>query len=341
MNFTNNIMKFKKALILGIFGQDGYLMSKFLKKKNYKVIGIFRKLHKNKSVDHIDVLCKADIKSFNKVKKIIKKYKPDEIYNFAGVSDLKTARTKILDNEKSINHFVLNLLIFLKNYKKTKFFNSLSSELFKNEKNTLKKIKLIKDFNPENPYAISKLSSFYYSKYFRKNFNLNVYNGFLFNHESKYRSNKFIIPKIIKSLVLFKYKKKKKILKLNNILSEKDFGSAEEYMKIIWKVLQQKKIFDFILGSEKKLSLLNIIKFIARYLKININIVNKKNQINIYCDKYLIISGNKNKTGATLIANNYLLRKNYLFLNQIKFNQVLISSIEHYKKNLLIEKNSK
>ena len=27
-----------------------------------------------------------------------------------------------------------------------------------------------------------------------------------------------IIPKIIKSLVLFKYKKKKKVLKLNNIL---------------------------------------------------------------------------------------------------------------------------
>ena len=181
--------------------------------------------------------------------------------------------------------------------------------MFKNEKNTLKKIKFIKDFNPENPYAISKLSSFYYSKYFRKNFNLNVYNGFLFNHESKYRSNKFIIPKIIKSLVLFKYKKKKKVLKLNNILSEKDFGSAEEYMKIIWKVLQQKKIFDFILGSQKKLSLLNIIKFIARYLKININIFNKKNKINIYFDNYLIISGNKNKTGATLIANNYLLRK--------------------------------
>ena len=112
-------------------------------------------------------------------------------------------------------------------------------------------------------------------------------------------------------------------------------------MKIIWKVLQQKKIFDFILGSEKKLSLLNIIKFIARYLKININIVNKKNQIDIYCDNYLIISGNKNKTGAPLIANNYLLRKNNLFLNQIKFNKVLISSIEHYKKNLLIEKNSK
>ena len=68
-------------------------MSKLLKKKNYKIIGIFRKFHSNKNKKHIDVLCKLDIKSYNKVKNIIKKYKPDEIYNFAGVSDLKTAST--------------------------------------------------------------------------------------------------------------------------------------------------------------------------------------------------------------------------------------------------------
>ena len=49
----------------------------------------------------------------------------------------------------------------------------------------------------------------YYSRYFRNKFNLKIYNGFLFNHESTYRSNKFIIPKIIKTLILFKFKKEK------------------------------------------------------------------------------------------------------------------------------------
>ena len=203
-------MKYKKALILGVFGQDGYLMSKFLNKKKYKIIGIFRKLHKNKNTDHIDKLYKADVKSFYKIKKIIDKHKPDEIYNFSGVSDIKTSETKVLENEKSINQFVLNLCIYLKNNKKIKFFNSLSSELFNNEKNYSRQIKYINDFNPKNPYAISKLSAFYYSRYFRNKFNLKIYNGFLFNHESTYRSNKFIIPKIIKTLILFKFKKEKK-----------------------------------------------------------------------------------------------------------------------------------
>ena len=42
----------------------------------------------------------------------------------------------------------------------------------------------LKKFNPINPYAISKLTSYYYSKYFRKNFGLKIYCGFFFNHDS-------------------------------------------------------------------------------------------------------------------------------------------------------------
>ena len=331
-------MKYKKALILGVFGQDGYLMSKFLNKKKYKIIGIFRKLHKNKNTDHIDKLYKADVKSFYKIKKIIDKHKPDEIYNFSGVSDIKTSETKVLENEKSINQFVLNLCIYLKNNKKIKFFNSLSSELFNNEKNYSRQIKYINDFNPKNPYAISKLSAFYYSRYFRNKFNLKIYNGFLFNHESTYRSNKFIIPKIIKTLILFKFKKRKKVLKVKNILSQKDFGSAEQYVKIIWKVLQQKKIFDFILGSEKSHSLLKIIQLTAKFLKLNISILNKKNTIDIFCKDHLLISGKKVKFNSVLIANNYLLRENNITVEKIDFNNFLISLVSNYKKNLLIEK---
>ncbi|WP_440910906.1 GDP-mannose 4,6-dehydratase [Candidatus Pelagibacter sp.] len=334
-------MKHKKALIIGIFGQDGYLMSKLLKKRNYKIIGIFRKFHRNKNKKHIDVLCKLDIKSYNKVKNIIKKYKPDEIYNFAGVSDLKTASTNFLENEKSINLFVLNILLILKDNRDIKFFNSLSSELFRNDRYSKKKIKTIKDFNPVNPYAISKLSAYYYSLYFRKEFNLKLYNGFLFNHESKYRSDKFIIPQIIKTFLSYKYNKKTKLLNLKNILSEKDFGSAQEYMYIIWKVLQQDKLYDFILGSEKKISLFKIIVFVAKYLNLNFKIIDKKKHIDFYCDKSLIISGNKIIENSPLIANNYLLRQKNLIKKKINFSNVLISMIEHYKKNLLKEKKIK
>ena len=62
-------MKYKKALILGVLVKMVISCLNFLNKKKYKIIGIFRKLHKNKNTDHIDKLYKADVKSFFKNKK--------------------------------------------------------------------------------------------------------------------------------------------------------------------------------------------------------------------------------------------------------------------------------
>ena len=47
-------------------------------------------------------------------------------------------------------------------------------------------------------------------------------------------------------------------------------------MYIIWKVLQQDKLYDFILGSENKTSLFKIIVFVAKYLNLNFKIIDKR-----------------------------------------------------------------
>ena len=81
----------KKALILGVTGQDGSLMARLLIKKKYIVHGLIRKsatgnlknisdlVRDKKSfiVEHGDLL---DVISMTN---IISKIKPDEIYNFA------------------------------------------------------------------------------------------------------------------------------------------------------------------------------------------------------------------------------------------------------------------
>ena len=79
-------------------------------------------------------------------------------------------KKKILLNDQINNHAFLAILENLKKIKYSgKIFQSLSAEIFGDY--NYKKIDLEK-FNPVNPYAISKLTSYYYSKYFRKNFGL-------------------------------------------------------------------------------------------------------------------------------------------------------------------------
>ena len=80
----------KKALILGVTGQDGSYISEFLIKKKYIVFGLIRKsatgnkkniLHllKNKNFN----LIRGDITDPISLNYVINSCNPDEIYNFA------------------------------------------------------------------------------------------------------------------------------------------------------------------------------------------------------------------------------------------------------------------
>jgi GDPmannose 4,6-dehydratase len=205
----------KKALILGVDGQDGSLMSDFLVKKKYKIIGTYRdkKLKKLRSLNILNKIkvVNCDISNFSKINNLIKKNSPDEIYNFAGVSTLNKSENNLKENDQTNNQAVLNIMLSIKdNKKKIKFFQSLSSEMFKkNKKINFCNEKTKLDIN--NAYSISKISSYNYLKLLRKKYKLKLYAGFLFNHASYFSKNDFLIKKIVEDFLKLKDKKIKKI----------------------------------------------------------------------------------------------------------------------------------
>ena len=90
-------MKFKKALITGITGQDGSYLAEFLLKKKYIVHGIKRKsssfntsridhIYDNKENKNKFFLHYGDLLDSNSQIKIIKTVQPNEIYNLAAQS---------------------------------------------------------------------------------------------------------------------------------------------------------------------------------------------------------------------------------------------------------------
>ena len=83
----------KKALVIGITGQDGVYLSDFLLKKGYEVIGTFRRtshrsLERLESFDMIDKveLLKMDLVDDISINKTIKYAQADEIYNLGAQS---------------------------------------------------------------------------------------------------------------------------------------------------------------------------------------------------------------------------------------------------------------
>ena len=135
----------KSALIFGITGQDGSYLAELLLEKNYIVHGVKRRSSSRNTfrVDHIYQdpheknyqfrLHYGDITDSSSVSNIIKKTKPDEIYNLAAQSHVAVSfevpeYTANADGLGALR--ILEAIKFHKLEKKTKFYQSGTSEMF-------------------------------------------------------------------------------------------------------------------------------------------------------------------------------------------------------------------
>ena len=264
----------KIALITGINGQDGAYLSKFLLKKKYKVIGLDKRINKNNwkfkklGIDKNIILEKVDITKSKQIEKIFKKYKINEVYNLAAQSFVKKSFEDPLITASVTGLSVLKILeIIRKKGKKIKFYQASSSEMFGNIKSKLQSE--ISSFNPQSPYAISKLFGHYITKNYRDSFKIYAVSGILFNHESPLRGNDFVTKKIIRGLLDIK-KNKKKFIELGNLYSRRDWGFAEEYVEQMWKMLQQKKPRDFVIATGKTHSIKDFVNEVTYNLNMKV-----------------------------------------------------------------------
>ena len=296
----------KTALITGVLGQDGAYLAEFLLKKNYRIIGI-SKNHKTKEkwrltklgINDKIIFENLDVCKIKDIKKIFEKYSINEVYNFAA----KSYVTKSIENPVetiSVNiNSVVRILDFIKKHnRKIKFYQASSSEMFGNTKQKFYDGKI--NFDPNSPYAISKLSGHYITKFYRETFKIYAISGILFNHESPLRNNDFVIKKIVVGLVNI-IKKKQKLIEVGNIFTKRDWGYAKDYTHIIWRMLQKKTAKDFIIATGRLYSIKEFIDIAVKYLKIDVIWVGKG------LESKLILKKNKK---IILRINKKFLRKN-------------------------------
>ena len=265
-------MNNKKALVVGGTGQIGLYLSKFLLTKKYLVFITTRGL-KQETIKKINFLkIKKKISfinlrffNYNEIKKLLIKVKPDEIYYLAGQSSVEKSFQKEYETIKTNFINCENFLKVIKdNSLNTKFFNAASSEIYGNHRN---KVNLHSKKKPVSPYGKAKLQSFNLVKRYRDQFNLNAYNGIIFNTDSFLRPKKFLIPKICLSAIKSKKNKKVKIF-FGDIDIIRDWSWCEEQVIFIWKHLQTKPK-DFLVASGKSYKARELLEFAYGYFKLN------------------------------------------------------------------------
>lgn len=271
-------MIIKKALITGLYGQDGSYIAELLREKGYEVYGLVKdKLSDNarKIKQYLDQknIVKAvyaiDLNSYDEVKDILVTIKPDEVYHFAAyhVSSQSSVHANFDEMQlfsKNVNA-TLNILGICNEYlKNTKIITAGSCLVFDNSKTTIQNEST--ELSSKSLYGLAKIAEMNLVKYYRNN-GLHVSTAILYNHESSRRKDTFVTKKIVKNLVAIKQNKLDKFT-LGDIDTEKDWGYAKDYVYAMYLMIQQNIAQDYILSSGKVESIRKFIELTAKKLDI-------------------------------------------------------------------------
>ena len=259
-DLENSRAKPKKALITGVTGQDGSYLADLLVDKGYEVIGLRRRSSTN-NIDRISHLLESpnfklqefEIADSGSVYSVVERNKPDEIYNLAAQSHVKTSFDQPCYTTQVNTIGVINFLEAVRRFSpNTKFYQASTSEMFgKNvdfvypdiqpadAKRTVIKEKFQNEdtaFEPQSPYAAAKLASHHLVRMYREGYGLHASCGILFNHESERRGENFVTRKITQWVAGFKNWAERQGLDTNpenfEFNDENIHGNGEFYPKL-------------------------------------------------------------------------------------------------------------
>lgn len=258
-------MNGKKALIIGISGQDGSYLAQFLLSKGYSVIGTsrdsmlsgFNNLRLLNIRDQV-LVESMSLNDFRSVLQVLNRYKPDEVYNLAGQSSVGLSFEQPVETFESVSIAILNLLEAIRFMGlPIRLYNAGSSECFGNTNGEAAGEST--PFHPRSPYAVAKAAAYWQVANYREAYNMFACSGILFNHESPLRPDRFVTRKIVKTACRI-YRGSKEKLELGNISIHRDWGWAPEYVVAMWKMLQQEVPDDYVVATGQTNSLQDFIK---------------------------------------------------------------------------------
>jgi len=246
----------KRALITGINGQDGSYLAELLIEKGYEVCGTIKRnsVAENQTARLDNIFDKlkleyADMTDMASLIRVLKLFKPDEVYNLAAQSHVKISFDQPIYTTQVVGLGVLNLLESIRLTDKTiKLYQASSSEMFGNSFDDDGFQRETTPMIPVSPYGCAKVYAYNICHHFRNAHDMYICNGILFNHESPRRGTNFVTNKIVKEAVKIKYGLSDKLM-LGNLDATRDWGHAKDYVRAMVMILGQDKPDDYVCAT--------------------------------------------------------------------------------------------
>jgi GDPmannose 4,6-dehydratase len=317
----------KKALILGVTGQDGSHLAEVLLEKGYEVHGMVRRsaTGNTRNIEHLIqdpelfnrrfFLCRGDLADPTSLYRIISSVKPQEIYNEADQDHVGWSYDMVGFSADITGAAVGRILEIIRQVDSTiRFFQPCTSNMFGQAESTFQTETT--PFNPQSPYACAKVLAYYLTRYYREAFGMFASTAILYNHESPRRTEEYVTRKITKSVARIVCGKQDKLI-LGDLSARVDWGYAREYMEAAWHMLQLDQPDDFIIATGEAHT---VQEFVQEAFAV----------VNLKPDAYVVSSQSlfrPTKTGV-LIGDTTKARNAFGFEPKVKFKELVKLMVE-------------
>jgi GDPmannose 4,6-dehydratase len=189
----------------------------------------------------------GDLNDASSLNYLLKKLRPDEIYNLGAQSHVKVSfdvpeytgevtglgATRLLEAARELD------------LKDTRIYQASSSEMFGASPPPQSEAT---PFYPRSPYGAAKVYAYWIGVNYREAYGMHVSNGILFNHESPRRGETFVTRKVTRAVSRIKLGLQKKLY-LGNLEAKRDWGYAKDFVEAMWLMLQQPKGDDYVVAT--------------------------------------------------------------------------------------------
>ncbi|HEY8514986.1 MAG TPA: GDP-mannose 4,6-dehydratase [Candidatus Binatia bacterium] len=242
----------RTALITGVTGQDGSYLAELLLEKGYRVVGMVRRSSAENfyRIEHIRdriELEQADLLDQYSLIDVLKRVRPDEVYNLAAMSFVPTSWSQpVLTTEFDAVGVTRILEAIRLTNPEARFYQASSSEMFGKVRESPQRETT--PFHPRSPYGVAKVYGHYITVNYRESYGLFACSGILFNHESPRRGKEFVTRKVSDGVARIKLGLANE-LRLGNLAARRDWGFAGDYVRAMWLMLQQPKPDDYVIAT--------------------------------------------------------------------------------------------
>ncbi len=253
----------KRALITGITGQDGSYLAELLLSEGYEVFGMVRRLSTPNTwrIEHIldrITLKPADLLDQLSMLRLIDEVRPHEVYNLAAMSFVPASWDQPMLTGEFNSQGVTRMLEAIRSVDtKIRFYQASSSEMYGRVREVPQSE--LTPFYPRSPYGVSKVFGHYITVNYRESYGMFAVSGILFNHESPRRGLEFVTRKVTEGVARIKLGLKDK-LSIGNMDAQRDWGFSGDYVKAMWKMLQQDVADDYVIATGETHSVKELIE---------------------------------------------------------------------------------